>query len=172
MICVSGSCQAISTCTSPRLQCGASCIDPRTDGANCGSCGNRCVNGQTCSNGTCSGGFSVGSPCTTEAQCPSGFACGASSAGWPSGYCSRACTQNSDCGSNGTCVNLGDETSPVLRCLRNCTPSGLMGDCRPGYICIALQGAGAAGGCFPSCIGNISGFCESPSTCSSDGLCR
>ena len=43
-------------CTGGTLKCAVGCIDPQTDFNNCGTCGNVCGQGQTCTAGTCTGG--------------------------------------------------------------------------------------------------------------------
>jgi len=39
-------------CSAPSVQCGQGCVDPKTDEANCGSCGHSCVGGG-CAGATC-----------------------------------------------------------------------------------------------------------------------
>jgi hypothetical protein len=69
--CVGGSCQAPCDACHERvnnvcvlkdldktLVCDGVCVDPKTDSANCGSCGNECLGGDTCQNGLC-----IGSAC-------------------------------------------------------------------------------------------------------------
>jgi hypothetical protein len=91
----------------------------------------------------------VGDPCTSTTQCHEGT----TPVCWtttlfnetnklvtPGGYCSSACTTNSDCGS-GKCVSEG--SSDGSWCLAACTtPSA----CRTGYACFRADG----GFCFPS----------------------
>lgn len=54
--CCAGSCQdGICQCPAGEIACGGRCIDPDTDPANCGGCGQACADGQPCVNGACSG---------------------------------------------------------------------------------------------------------------------
>ena len=59
-------------------------VNKKTDNNNCGSCGNKCVGGQSCTNGTC--------------QCPSGMI-----------FCNNKCidpqTSTTNCGAKGECNN-------------------------------------------------------------------
>ncbi len=41
------------TCSSDTIACNNSCIDPRTDNNNCGTCKNACSTGKFCQNGNC-----------------------------------------------------------------------------------------------------------------------
>jgi hypothetical protein len=50
--CTNGfTCSGAGTCTCGLTVCGSSCVNPNTDGNNCGSCGNACLGG--CSSGKC-----------------------------------------------------------------------------------------------------------------------
>lgn len=41
-------------CSAPNLVCGANCVDPSSDTANCGGCGKGCLgNGAVCNAGSC-----------------------------------------------------------------------------------------------------------------------
>ncbi|MEZ4410553.1 MAG: hypothetical protein R3A52_29340 [Polyangiales bacterium] len=40
-------------CTPPEVLCGAACVDPASDNANCGRCGNACAAGEVCAGGMC-----------------------------------------------------------------------------------------------------------------------
>jgi hypothetical protein len=46
---VNGAC----VCPSPTIDCNGVCIDPTTDAANCGSCGNACGSNEVCSGSAC-----------------------------------------------------------------------------------------------------------------------
>ncbi len=48
-VCVGGACQ--EGCAGGLLRCGATCVDPRGDAANCGGCGVRCGSGEVCAAG-------------------------------------------------------------------------------------------------------------------------
>jgi hypothetical protein len=59
------------------LVCDGVCVDPKTDSDNCGSCGNKCLGGDTCQNGLC-----IGSACPA----PDWHSCGTIGA---TTYCTR-----------------------------------------------------------------------------------
>ena len=47
------------SCDAPLIECPAgseTCVDPNTDEANCGACGNACASGETCEAGVCEAG--------------------------------------------------------------------------------------------------------------------
>jgi hypothetical protein len=48
--------------------CGGNCVDTQTDPNNCGSCGNVCSPGRTCSSGTCHFNCAICSDCGCNAQ--------------------------------------------------------------------------------------------------------
>lgn len=69
--CISGACQCPAA-----NRCGGACVDTKTDGANCGTCGNKCGSGATCTNGACvcgAGAVTCGAQCvdlkTDPANC-------------------------------------------------------------------------------------------------------
>ena len=45
-----------TTCPSGQMSCSNVCVNLQTSATNCGSCGNACASGQTCTNGACMGG--------------------------------------------------------------------------------------------------------------------
>ncbi len=52
--------------------CGGQCVNLKTDANNCGSCGQACLDGQTCMAGSCIGSTNTkdcddGNPCTNDA---------------------------------------------------------------------------------------------------------
>lgn len=52
---------SVSTCPSRQTNCGG-CVDTSSDANHCGSCGNACPLGQTCSLGSCQGSPEAGTP--------------------------------------------------------------------------------------------------------------
>lgn len=155
-----------TVCTTPEILCGGVCVDPRTDPANCGACGNVCGAGFVCSMSACRcpgsltvcGGSCVdamtstahcggcGRPCTLGETCMSGTCVGAMDAGTPcsSGY--HLCTGS--CASNLAVTTCGSLCSPCP------APTSGMATCDGtscGFVCNA--GFHACGG---SCVSNTS----------------
>jgi hypothetical protein len=106
----------------------------------------------------------IGGPCTASAQCMEGRTPTCFKAtlfnetgklGTTLGYCSSPCTNDADCGGNGSCL---DEGADGKWCFEKC---GKQTDCRmKGYACFSGNG----GYCFPS--GNLT--CDPTAT---DGTC-
>ena len=42
-----------NSCSAPKTTCGSSCVDLKSDNANCGKCGTACSATDTCAKGTC-----------------------------------------------------------------------------------------------------------------------
>lgn len=146
--CVEGTCVSgcnggpfTSFCASPTGTLGAccdnffssTCRDIKSDEENCGGCGVRCPAGQTCQNGTCSGGSGLcqdgheGAFCdlgTSEAK----LCCG--------GGCVDTRTDTHNCGRcGGAC--LSDESCKSGRCgLSTCTGAS------DGRTCLTATGTG------------------------------
>jgi MYXO-CTERM domain-containing protein len=83
-------------CADGTVQCDRACVDLQTDLLNCGSCGNACSVGQTCSQGVCVGTPTGGDPSVpTESVTPSneedsGCACATSRRTTASGWLALA----------------------------------------------------------------------------------
>jgi hypothetical protein len=97
-------------CKGGKLKCNKVCIDPQTDFANCGTCGNVCGQGQTCDGGTCVGGGGGGDcdpPCGSNTVCEGGncFPADDICAG-PTGICDADPTP---CGTSATGETCGCE---------------------------------------------------------------
>jgi hypothetical protein len=43
----------VVACEAPRMRCGARCVDPQWNNANCGQCGRECDGNNVCLRGTC-----------------------------------------------------------------------------------------------------------------------
>jgi len=135
-------------CSGQQVLCGGSCVSTQTDAANCGTCGNACGAGFTCSAGQCQ---------------PPPAACGAGE-----NRCNGACvnlqTSASNCGNCGTVCGAGLTCSAGV-----CTPvvMAVCGDSQ-------LTGSEACDdgntqpndGCGSSCQAESGWRCESaPSRC-------
>lgn len=109
---------APSTCASPRQMCGATCTSVQSDVANCGSCGNRCASGQSCSGGSCTGGTTT---CTSPQQRCGDVCINVQSDATNCGSCGNRCASGQSC-SNGACTG-GTTTcaSPRVMCGTTCT---------------------------------------------------
>lgn len=90
-------------CKGGKLKCSGRCIDPQTDFDNCGTCGNVCGQGQTCTDGICTGGPAqdcTGQPDLTD--CGGGRQCSG-------GVCATA----------PTCGTFPDQCASALDCCGN-----------------------------------------------------
>jgi hypothetical protein len=138
---VNGHCGA-DLCGLPLLTCGAACVDPRFDPANCGTCGHTCDLGLLCTGGQCvtacaDGTTACGATCVDLAR--DVFNCG--TCGHPcqggefcaGGTCALFCSPG-QLACNGQCVRPA--TDPA-----NC---GLCGHaCGPTEVCSSGQCASA-----------------------------
>jgi len=53
-MCTNNMCEAIpAACSAGTVACNSGCVNPLTDGRNCGACGTACSTGQSCVNGAC-----------------------------------------------------------------------------------------------------------------------
>lgn len=128
--CGGASCRA-ERCRCPRgeIACGGRCINPLTNGANCGQCGLRCASG-ACLHGTCTCEVS-NNQCPNEvgSQC----ACGVVVASTSQAACvdrasacdeSKPCESNADCPPRSVCLqDCVDPSNPQpYRCSNPCVP--------------------------------------------------
>lgn len=109
------------------MTCQGSCVDTKSDPANCGSCGHACSNGQVCTIGTCAAkclsGVDCGGRCvdtssdptncgTCGVQCANGLVCLA-------GKCAMDCGALKQCGS--TCVDTNTDPANCGVCGQSCS---------------------------------------------------
>jgi hypothetical protein len=118
----------------PGICCSSTCVNPKTDASNCGSCGHACPNGQMCFNGVCGG------PVATCSGVANNTPCGA--AGAVTGKCC-----------NGNCLTSGAFTSDPQNCgsCGHACGSGqvcFMGNC---VACIGFEMACTPGTGIPCC---------------------
>ena len=162
------------SCKSPKQKCGGACLAVLTDNDNCGSCGNRCANGQTCKSGACKGSTPQG--CQPGAGCEDNQVCNGD------GRCrDGACQPKPTCQPNGATFLA---TSGLVCCSENfssnagttgvettCLPGELgnaclaTGDCRSG-ACVGYQCVGCSAG-----EGVCDGYCVSLTSQSNCGTC-
>lgn len=83
-------------CVTGQIQCGARCTNINADFNNCGSCGNSCLTGQSCTSGVC-----VGDPRVDTGPQPD---TGPRPDSGPGGMCSPTCSSTQQCCGT-TCVN-------------------------------------------------------------------
>jgi len=94
---------------------------------------------------------------------------------YPGGYCTRRCTDDSDCGSTAQCgVGLGQIGEAENICMAKCSGGG-QGTCRSGYSCIDLYHDGSEVVCmlppvmfdagFPAANGLEGSACSGNAAC-------
>ncbi|KAF3938639.1 hypothetical protein ABW19_dt0203911 [Dactylella cylindrospora] len=111
---------SLPSCAAPKATCGGSCIDPRSDADNCGACGYKCDDGQSCNNGVC-----------TVAVCASRGVCSSRVKCFGEGNSSvRSCACNYVVDGPPTCVDQPVSCSGE----QACTSSS---QCPVGSVCVA-----------------------------------
>ncbi|KFE71386.1 S8 family peptidase [Hyalangium minutum] len=106
----------------------------------------------------------VGSPCTSNADCPDGGRCVLS---YPGGYCTRDCNTQS-CPAGSKCYVV-DQASDARVCIQSCSgPSLGQSNCRTSYVCYDDSAGG--GQCLPNC--NAYNICGSTPACRANGYCQ
>lgn len=112
----------------------------------------------------------IGESCTFEKECTVNASTedatciqesiNGESSGWPGGYCSADCSDNSSlCSDNSTCVLLGADSL----CLSDCAADS---DCRVNYVCETVLFV-----CLPDCRDGFD--CGDRFTCNqTNGLCQ
>lgn len=160
--CIDGMCG----CPSPKIACGRTCIDPRSDDSNCNACGNVCHDpplpcnpmpartkygcvARQCEGYKCEGGY---------ADCNHDTPNGCSSDG-----CETSITTTKDCGGCGIACAPGEECKVdqgVIECRASCATMGLAkcgDDCED-----LLNDPLNCGACGVGCAGrpNQSGLCK------------
>jgi len=153
-------CVPVTSCADLGANCGT--INNGCSPVNCGSCsggeicdGNRCVvNTPT---------TYVGAACASDGQCSSGLTCITQGSGVTGGYCTRQCTQNSQCGAGAHCGQKNQDGTGI--CLKSCSNTAECG--RTSYECFDADRAGLAE-CWPVGSGSaaIGAACSHIATCS------
>lgn len=182
--CVSGQCTGGASCDAqncPNGCCsGTACLSLAQQGNGaCGNNGNMCMacpGAQVCLNGSCQQPATIGSACSTSAQCASlgtGAYCklrtSTNNASYQNGYCTIPCTAAGACaGGQGTCIGGPTSVLSVYGeqerfCAVNCPSGGQQSTCRTGYSCYGDQTGGFCwlspippfdGGGIPDKLGN------------------
>ena len=139
-----GRCQHVAGCAAGQLRCSGACIDPLTDEANCGACGNACTGGGVCLGGRCT----PCSRCGAVVECGGDGFCGADGQVQciPMPTSTGSCSCVNTCGGRfatgpSPCPN-GDECPEGIPCV-----DGFCGghecqvdaDCGPGFACVSGQ---------------------------------
>ena len=143
--------------------CGKTCVNTKTDTANCGSCGHTCTapaNGSvTCTSGSC------------VSTCNAGYKlCNGSCI--PNDQCCGGCPTGQTCCNGTTCVNTSTDTSNCGSCGHTCTaPANGSVTCTSGS-CVSTCNAGYKL-CNGSCIPNdqCCGGCPAGQTCCNGTTC-
>ncbi len=152
-VCTDGHCTCPATIP---LACGAACVDPSSDPANCGACGHVCGTGQSCVAGACA--------------CLAGLAnCGAS--------CASLASDAANCGSCGTSCGVAGYTTACTGGSCQCTMSGLTFCATAGVRgCVNTQtdaancgSCGAACAAGTTCVGGVCRCMGTSSVCA--GTC-
>lgn len=148
-------------CKNGTIHCGKPCVNPQTDAAHCGGCGNACASGAACVNGACVSG-SCPSP---QVRC--GDRCvDTNSDEQHCGGCNRVCSGELSC-LNGVCGCADNAESACGNfCVNTKTDRDNCGDC--GHQC----GNGEScqnGGCASAvCCGSnipLGGSCGNDKIC-------
>ena len=180
-------------CAEGRIACGATCVDPRIDPANCGACGNACAADEVCGGGSCRSGCEAGTTAcgascvdtssdpahcgTCGNACAAGFVCDGGSCACPDGLaaCDGACVNTAldpeNCGACGTACGAG-ESCVDGSCAPGCTDGRTM--CS-GACTDTSSDTANCGGCGVACAAGQrceGGTCACPDESSfCDGVC-
>lgn len=119
---------------------------------------NECPGNEVCNSGSCEV-----PPCSSDSDCQDGFYCDTSNSTCrPDCPVCEACTQSSDCGSNGFCVDFGNGNN---KCIVTC---GQGGTCPGDSQCYSVEQQGQT---YYLCLNpnaNNDGACPDSYTCSAD----
>jgi Big-like domain-containing protein/purple acid phosphatase-like protein/VCBS repeat protein/stigma-specific protein Stig1 len=144
--------------------CGSDCYDLQADPYNCGSCGNACAPGESCTAGTCTGGCggggtlcsgqcvdtqtdpyncgSCGDACAPGESCTAGTCTGGCTDGLTScsGQCVDTQTDPTHCGSCGNTCGTGQSCSSG-RCVARSIGTDIDGDGKADFLARKADGA-------------------------------
>lgn len=98
LLAVAPACDDDSKCIALQLECRGVCIDYMADNSNCGTCGNVCATGTTCSAGQCEAG------CTAPEESCGGVCTNTDTSAQHCGDCDTACATGGTCVA-GACAN-------------------------------------------------------------------
>jgi hypothetical protein len=88
----------VVACEAPRMRCGARCVDPQWNNANCGQCGRECDGNNVCLRGTCVRAQRCPMTCSDDLDC---IPCTLQSDPQP------LCCSGTSGGGTGRCGNFG-----------------------------------------------------------------
>ena len=195
-VCSSGKC--VPTCGEGTVDCGGACVDTANDRSNCGACGTTCAPGEECTAGTCALACQPGLvQCANDY--PDGGAADAGDAGtlgaqvcvdpwidrFNCGGCGNVCPPSAPLCRYGQCVagcsatqcqqgsDVANANLEWVVCQADCTSAWVSmlsasgGSYHAEYICkqLGYNKLGSYGG---TC-GDVCGYCQSGTTCTSHG---
>ncbi|MBQ9396825.1 MAG: hypothetical protein IJU23_15090 [Proteobacteria bacterium] len=165
-VCTGGKCVATQeTCKEGQKQCSGSCVNIKSDPKNCGDCGNKCEDVESCKDGECKQGCGEGYT-LIDGHCYN--------TNIDSEHCGKTlakCEQNQYCGT---------DTDDVVKCLCNIgfhdcdgdADNGCESDVECAYACKAGEKSCGANLCCTeseSCCG--SSCCAEGEFCCGNGVC-
>ncbi len=105
------------SCGTGLTRCGTDCVNTQNSASNCGSCGNACATGESCTGGSCQ----TPMPCTTTGQTRCAGTCTDTSTDATNcGACGTACSAGQSCVS-GACMTTTTCPTGQTACSGTCT---------------------------------------------------
>ncbi len=141
-------------------RCGRACTNIKNDEKNCGACGNRCPDGESCVNGNCSCGAGR---IECDGACVTGNCCEGGSV--------ASCTGDEQCCPGRGCKGLHSDPENCGACGAGC----FAGETCDGGLCLCGEGKIVCGGACVAgscCLGSVGDSCGDDETCCSPDGCK